>query len=246
MARSSIFIGCAGWSVPAPHAALFPVEGSHLERYAARFGAVEINSSFYRPHRPQTYQKWAALVPEHFRFAVKMPRVITHEKRLKNVEEPLERFLMEAGALGDKLGPLLVQLPPSFAFDESVAREFFGDLREKFAGQVVCEPRHFSWFAASPNQLLGDFGVARVAADPAGVPAAGEPGGWGGLAYFRLHGSPQVYYSAYTPQFLDDLAVRLDELAARETPAWCIFDNTAAFAATENALAVLEKIKTLR
>jgi len=145
------FVGCEGWSVPAPYAEHFPASGSHLERHAERFSGVEINSSFYRPHRPQTYAKWAGMVPQDFRFAVKVPKIITHERRLKNVGEPLDRFLNEAGELGNKLGPLLVQLPPSLAFDEVVAGEFFSLLRQSFAGQVVCEPRHASWFVTGAD-----------------------------------------------------------------------------------------------
>lgn len=83
--------------------------------------------------------------------------------------------------------------------------------------------------------------VARVAADPARVPAAGEPGGWPGLVYFRLHGSPRTYYSAYDEEYLDALASRLAEHAAAGRQAWCIFDNTVLGAATRNALDLLLK-----
>jgi len=239
---SQVFIGCAGWSIPALHAGHFPATGSHLERYAARFPAVEINSSFYRPHRPQTYAKWAAAVPDHFRFAVKVPRVITHEQRLRDASEPLDRFLGEVGELGAKLGPLLVQLPPSLAFDKAIAGAFFTSLRERYAGYVVCEPRHRSWFTPDAEELLGAFQVARVAADPDVVPRAGVLGGWSGLAYFRLHGSPTIYYSAYSSEFLRALSNTLRECAARSVPTWCIFDNTAEGAATANALDVWEHL----
>ena len=78
---SSIRVGCAGWSIPREHADRFPEEGSHLARYAGRFPAVEINSSFYKPHRPATYARWAASVPADFRFSVKVPKLATHERR---------------------------------------------------------------------------------------------------------------------------------------------------------------------
>ena len=110
-----IRVGCAGWGVPKEHAERFPEAGSHLERYARRFPAVEINSSFYCPHRPATYARWAASVPPGFRFAVKVPREITHLRRLADPEEPLHRFLAECGALEEALGPLLVQIPPGRA-----------------------------------------------------------------------------------------------------------------------------------
>src|SRR4051794_13597269 len=105
-------IGTAGWSIPAAFADHFPAQGTNLERYAARFSAVEINSSFHRPHRPATYARWAASVGPDFRFAVKLPKVITHAARLVDVDAALDRFVAEINGLGAKLGPLLVQLPP--------------------------------------------------------------------------------------------------------------------------------------
>src|SRR6476620_9198879 len=91
----AVYVGCAGWSIPKEHAGRFPAGGSHLERYAGRFNAVEINSSFYRPHRPETYARWAASVPESFQFAVKIPKEMTHTRRLRDVADPLARFLSE-------------------------------------------------------------------------------------------------------------------------------------------------------
>src|SRR3569623_2749091 len=112
-----IHIGCAGWSIRSEHREHYAPEGTHLARYARTFNCVEINSSFYRPHRPATYERWADSAPDGFRFAVKMPRAITHEAQLQDVDELLQRFLGEATALGGKLGPLLVQLPPKLRFD---------------------------------------------------------------------------------------------------------------------------------
>lgn len=236
---NKIHIGCAGWSISKQHAALFPPADSQLERYAQRFNAVEINSSFYRPYLPATYARWAATTPADFSFAVKMPKAITHTRRLAGATEPLERFLAEIGQLGAKLGPLLVQLPPSLAFDARVAGAFFTLLRERFAGAVACEPRHPSWFSAEAEALLIGFRVARVAADPAIVSAAAMPGGWRGLAYYRLHGSPEMYTSTYSEPYLDALAQQIG-LAA---PVWCIFDNTALGAATTNALELMARLE---
>jgi uncharacterized protein YecE (DUF72 family) len=232
-------VGCAGWSIFKQHAALFPPANSQLERYAQRFNAVEINSSFYRPHLPATYARWAATTPDGFSFAVKMPKAITHTRRLAGTTELLERFLAEAGQLGAKLGPLLVQLPPSLRFDAGVAGAFFKLLRERFSGLVACEPRHPSWFSAEAEALLITAQAARVAADPAIVPAAATPGGWPGLVYYRLHGSPEMYASAYTETYLDALAQQISLVAA---PAWCIFDNTALGEATTDALDLLDRL----
>jgi uncharacterized protein YecE (DUF72 family) len=241
MHRVQAYIGCAGWSVPPAHAAEFATIGSHLERYSARFRAVEINSSFYRPHRPATYARWAATVPEDFRFAVKVPKQITHVQRLCDVDVQVERFLNDVVALGPKLGPLLVQLPPSMAFDAAPVDAFFGLLRGWFSGDIVCEPRHRSWFSAEAEHLLAARQIGRVAADPALVPQASVPGGWQGIVYYRLHGSPRMYYSAYDIEYIEQLAQTL----ASEGPdvsVWCIFDNTAAGAATQDSLVLQQKL----
>lgn len=237
-----IRIGTAGWSVPRPHAAAFPRDGSHLVRYAQRFTAAEINSSFYRLHRPQTYARWAAAVPQGFRFAVKMPREITHLRRLVDVAAPLDRFLGDIGALSEALGPVLVQMPPSLAWSAASAGAFLAALRGRFDGAVVCEPRHPTWFCDAAGALLGEFRVARVAADPAPVPRAAVPGGWPGLAYWRLHGAPEIYRSAYDVTALDAIAGRLRDAAAEGREAWCIFDNTASGAATDDGLLLLARL----
>jgi len=181
MSEQRIFIGTAAWAVPKQYDDAFPSEGSHLVRYASRFDGVEINSSFYRPHRLSTYQRWAADVPDHFRFAVKMPKTITHEGRLSDVDEPLQRFLGEIAGLGPKLGPVLVQLSPNLKFDPTVVRPFVERLRASFAGDVVWEPRHASWFTADVDAFLVDQRIARVAADPKPHPVSGAPGGWTSL-----------------------------------------------------------------
>jgi len=210
-----------------------------LQRYAARLSCVEINSSFYRPHRPSTYARWAASVPDGFRFALKVPKEITHSRRFVDCDEPLERFLAESAHLGHKRGVLLVQLPPSFAYDAALVRPFFAGFRERYDGLLACEPRHPTWFSPETDTLLRDFEIARVAADPAILPYAAEPGGWGGFVYHRLHGAPRVYYSSYDDAALEAIAERLRRATA---PAWCIFDNTAMDAAAANALETLEKL----
>jgi uncharacterized protein YecE (DUF72 family) len=237
-----VLVGCAGWSLPLAEQEHFPGDGTHLSRYAGRFPVVEINTSFHRPHRPSTYARWAESVPAGFRFSVKIPKAITHVQRLLDAEDALDTFLAEAGALGDRLGCLLVQLPPSLAFDAEVAAAFFRALRERWPGAAACEPRHPNWFDAEADRLLAEMRVARVAADPAPVPAAAEPGGWDGLVYRRLHGSPRTYYSGYGEDYVAALAPRLAAEATAGAPSWCIFDNTAAGAAATAALALLRRL----
>lgn len=236
-----LYIGCATWSIPRALSGEFPSAGSHRERYGRRFPAVEINSTFYRSHRPGTYTRWAATVPSSFRFALKAPKQITHVSRLAE-PSAIEPFLGKIQMLNEKLGPILFQLPPKLVYNARTVEHFFGELRKRFDGRLVCEPRHPSWFSASANELLKALEVARVAADPAPVPVGGEPGGWLGLVYFRLHGSPRMYYSSYSPDFLDRLSSILCQAARRE-PVWCIFDNTAAGAGTGNALTVLRRFE---
>jgi uncharacterized protein YecE (DUF72 family) len=238
-----LFVGCAGWTIPKAHSERFDGEGSHLVRYARQLTAVEINSSFYKPHRPATYAKWAESVPSGFAFSAKVPKEITHVRKLANADAELERFLGEVSALGPKLGPLLVQLPPSLGFEPAIAEEFWTALRGRFQGDVVCEPRHATWFANDAHELLVEHKIARVAADPALHGAASAPGGWQGLAYYRWHGSPRVYYSDYSEEQLQALAAEVLPQSSSGTPVWCIFDNTALGAATGNALRLLELLR---
>ena len=228
------FIGTAGWAIRREHSSHYDPGPSHLARYATRFNAVEINSSFYRPHRKATYERWAASVPAAFRFAVKAPKAITHTARCTDCDAVLEAFLDEISGLGRALGPVLFQFPPSYAFVAAQMRAFFGGLREVFDGDIVCEPRHATWFSGEGDTLLRDMRIARVAADPAPVRTAAEPGGWNGICYWRLHGSPRMYYSAYDDAFIARIGQRLGGRAN----VWCIFDNTARGAAVENALAL--------
>jgi len=228
-------VGCAGWSLASKVASSFGTEGTHLERYARVFSCVEINSSFYRSHQEKTYLRWGESVPEGFRFSVKMPRTITHELRLQHCEAPLVAFLREVSGLKDKLGCILIQLPPSLALDSKTARAFFRLLRKVTSTPVVCEPRHASWFTAKADALLREADISIVWAHPS--PVAGvEPILHPELLYIRLHGAPEVYYSAYDRTFIDSVATRMRLSAGDGRDAWCIFDNTARGEAVPNAL----------
>jgi uncharacterized protein YecE (DUF72 family) len=237
-----IRIGTAGWSIPRGEQPRFPAGESHLARYAQTLPAVEINSTFHRPHRAATFERWAASVPRAFRFSVKLPRAITHDQRLVRAAPLLDAFLADLEPLGAKLGCLLVQLPPSLAFDARVARGFLGALRKRFDRGIALEPRHASWFDVSADRLLIHHEVARVAADPPRVTGGDTPGGWPGLAYYRLHGSPRIYYSSYMDDYLDALAGQLRTLRRRRIPVWCIFDNTTLGAGTGNALSLAGRL----
>jgi uncharacterized protein YecE (DUF72 family) len=233
-----VYLGVAGWNIRREHGECFEPVGTHLQRYASTFKSVEINSCFYRPHRVTTYERWSVSVPEHFRFAVKLPKTITHKARFVDALPLLDAFLGEVAGLKEKLGPILVQLPPSFAFEREVVVAFLSELRSRFSGQLVIEPRHETWFNDQVEKILVELEIARAAADPARVPEAALPGGFDKLVYYRLHGSPRIYYSAYPQDYLEQVSVALHEHAARGAAVWCIFDNTALGAATKDALTV--------
>ena len=231
------FVGTAGWAVPRKWGALAPTDAKGLERYARVLNAVEINSSFYRPHAPETYARWATKVPVEFRFSVKMPKTISHEQRLSGVRDVLERFLDESSGLGPKLGVLLLQLPGSFEFNRGLVGRFVAMLRRRHSGAVVCEPRHASWYSREAEALLEDHDIGLVAADPPRGTRATEPRASRRVVYFRLHGSPRCYFSPYQQPFLAAIAARVQE---GDVPAWCIFDNTGSGAAFENAVRMRE------
>jgi uncharacterized protein YecE (DUF72 family) len=228
--ESIVHVGCATWAIGSKNDHLLPhVSGGNLARYAARLTAAEVNSSFHRSHRDATWGRWARSVGPSFRFAVKAPKTVTHERRL----DALAPFLDEIAMLGGKLGPVLLQFPPSRAFD---ADELLAHLDLLAGHRVVVEPRHASWFTDEVDALLASHEVARVAADPAVVPRAAEPGGWPELRYFRLHGSPVTYRSSYEEAFLRGVAAEL------RPGDWCIFDNTASGEALGNALTLLGNV----
>jgi uncharacterized protein YecE (DUF72 family) len=235
MARvARIRIGTAGWSIPRAAASRFDSAGTHLERYSHRLDCAEINSSFHRPHAASTYAKWRDSTPPAFRFAVKIPRAITHELKLQDAREPFITFLAQTDGLADKRGPLLFQLPPSLSFDGSVVTGFLDMVRGLYDGPIVCEPRHPTWFSPVVASLLERYQVSRVAADPPPVPDATTPAGWARLAYFRLHGSPRTYWSRYDENAIAALAATIGRITTAEQ-VWCVFDNTASGAAIENA-----------
>ena len=238
---ADVRIGTAGWSIPRASALRFESSGTHLQRYSRWLNCAEINSSFYRPHASTTYAKWRGSTPPDFRFAVKIPRTISHERKLHEAQEPFVAFLAQTDGLADKRGPLLLQLPPSLAFDRALVTTFFNAVRAVYEGPIVCEPRHATWFAPLATSLLERYRVSQVAADPPTVPDAAGPAGWPRVAYFRLHGSPRTYWSRYDMHAITTLAATIGRIS-RADQLWCVFDNTASGAAIENACELRERL----
>jgi uncharacterized protein YecE (DUF72 family) len=236
-----IFIGTAGWVVPAQDRSPHQSGHTHLHDYSRSFNAVEINSSFKQSHRRETYERWATETPEPFRFAVKLPRTVTHDSGLRGCRRELELFVTAAAGLGKKLAVLLTQLPPSLEFNARVARSFFEQLSGSTSAVLVCEARHPSWFSPKASEILLAWDIHRVIADPIVVPMESHSAA-GRFVYHRLHGSPRVYYSAYSETYLTDMARRLDRFQSRGS-GWCIFDNTAAGEAWPNGRLLRARLK---
>ena len=233
-------IGCAGWSLSSKVSDRFPQSGTHLERYAQVFSCVEINSSFYRSHQAKTYARWAASVPATFRFSVKVPRTITHDCRLEGFEALLDVFIEQIAHLGDKLGYLLIQLPPSLRWDAALVARFLEGVHARIPVPLALEARHESWFCEEADAVLRLAKASRVCAHPAAI----LEGVANGVLdedmprYWRLHGAPKIYYSAYDDAFLADVARRMQLTLQDAADAWCILDNTAAGEAIPNALSL--------
>lgn len=204
-ASGRTLIGTAGWSIPKQFDEEFPTGGTHLERYGAVFPATEINTSFYRHHKRSTYERWAASTPDTFRFSVKVPRSVTHSD-WTSITGELDAFLGEIDGLGKKLGPILIQFPPKRAFCKADADRLLTTVRDRHKGCVVLEPRHVTWFQPEADELLQTHQISRVAADPPPAVDADKPGGWRGMTYTRLHGSPVIYRSPYSKERLQATA----------------------------------------
>jgi uncharacterized protein YecE (DUF72 family) len=238
-------IGLAGWSeAVSKHRTYFPGSGSGLTRYAETFSMVEVNSSFYRAVRAETFASWAEQTPPGFRFSVKINRAVTHAARL-SANAKLEQALEPMMSLGAKLAAVLIQLPPTLATDPERDAAFLDRLRSLYAGMVAWEPRHPSWEAPEAALLLEEHGITPVRTTIPAAGAAHGPSGKpdrGGLAvlpgsYVRLHGTPRRYYSAYSTADLTSLS---EWLRRDSSPSIVIFDNTASSAGVRNAIELTE------
>ena len=229
-----IRVGIAGWSNPSEKKSERGPHRSHLSFYADQFSCVEINSSFHKPHRAATYARWRDETPANFRFSVKLPRAISHDNRLRRSARDVALFYEDIMHLKPKLGAVLVQLPPSLEYNAAVVRSFFNAMPRMRGVAITCEPRHASWFSATADEALRRLKVSRVGADPARQECADIPGGVRRFAYFRWHGTPRIYYSKYSTAQLARFADTVRRAGAKDS--WCIFDNTAAYAAWDDAL----------
>jgi len=229
------YIGTSGWHYDHWRHLFYPDKlprAKWLDFYAHHFTTVELNNSFYRLPSEQAFAAWRDSSPASFTFAVKVSRFITHIKRLKNSEEPLDTFLTRAKILGEKLGPLLYQLPPSMHRDDARLESFLSILPQGM--KHVLEFRHESWLDDRMFEVLRRYNVGLCVFDMPGLtcPLVATAD----FAYIRFHGSTGLYSSCYSDDELAEWARRLASLPSKVKSVYIYFNNDAEAFAMRNAM----------
>jgi uncharacterized protein YecE (DUF72 family) len=234
-------IGCSGWNYTSWRGRFYPADlaaARWLSYYAARFDTVEVNNTFYRLPESTAFAAWRAQVPRTFLMAVKASRFLTHMKRLRDPEEPLDRLFSRAAALESRLGPVLYQLPGSFRIDLNRLAAFLEALPTRLRShsrrlQHAFEFRHPSWYVTETYRLLERHGATMCLHDKAdstiSAPVVGP------FVYVRFHGTSGRYHGSYSDRALKDWAVRLVEQAEDGRKVYAYFNNDPEAVATKNA-----------
>jgi len=236
-------VGTSGWSYEHWSGGFYPAHlpaSDRLRYYAAHFDTVEVNATFYRLPSASAVSTWRHETPEDFAFAVKGSRLITHFRRLGDVEEALGTFLGRVRGLGPKLDVILWQLPPTMKRDLAVLTRFLGLLGDAGPRNAI-EFRHESWFAEDVFELLRDRNVALVAAsgdalEPCYTPTAD-------FVYARFHGTAR-YHGEYTRPALEPWAAFLREQHAAGRDCYAYFNNDAGGHAPSDAARLLGMLQS--
>jgi uncharacterized protein YecE (DUF72 family) len=222
----SILIGTSGYSYQDWKGLFYP-EGlgqpKWLPFYAEHYNTVEINATFYRYFKRSVYEKWHALTPPEFRFAIKGPKSITRDKRLKSPEDDLAQFFEAAAGLMEKLSVVLWQMPPSFKNSPETLKDLslFLEMLPRDYRHAI-EFRHASWDTEEIQNLLNQVGVGWVSAESSRFVSIAKV--TGGFGYFRYHGPDKLYASSYPKDRLEKEAGRIKELVG-SGDAYCYFNN---------------------
>jgi len=229
------YIGTSGWHYDHWQHRFYPeklAKAKWLEFYATHFTTVELNNSFYRLPSEAAFANWRDSAPANFTFAVKVSRFITHIKRLTNSEEPVETFVSRAKILGEKLGPLLYQLPPNMHRNDERLESFLSILPREF--KHVFEFRHQSWLEEGVFEILRKYNIGFCVFD---MPSLSCPlVATADFAYIRFHGSTGLYWSCYSDEELAEWAKRLAALATSLKAVYIYFNNDAEAFAVRNAV----------
>lgn len=235
--QNRIYIGTSGWNYDHWKEVFYKKgcsKSKWLECYAEHFNSVEVNATFYRSVTPKTCEAWREKTPKGFIWSVKANRYITHIKRLKDIAEPLKRFLGEIAGLKEKLGPILFQLPPTLAFEKEIFDAFCNCLPRNKC--FTLEARHPSWLEEKALSSLKKYRIAWCISDTAGRYPYLEAV-TSNFIYIRLHGSKQLYVSEYSEGEIYNWAEKIKKWA-KDT--FIYFDNDAMGHAPQNALKLKE------
>ena len=236
-------IGTSGWHYDHWRDRFYPeklTRAEWLEFYTGHFNTVELNNSFYRLPSETAFANWYNSSPPNFTFAVKVSRFITHIKRLKNSEEAVEKFITRARILGEKLGPLLYQLPPNMHRNDEVLESFLSNLPRRM--RHVLEFRHQSWLEEKVFEILRKYNIGLCVF---GMPSFSCPlVATTDFAYIRFHGSSGLYFSCYSDEELTGWSKRLADLAANLKAVYIYFNNDAEAFAVRNAMTLRGYLQT--
>lgn len=240
-------MGTSGWSYRWQEV-LYPPElksADRLSYYATRFNATEINSSFYHFTMVKTIEKWLATTPSYFKFAPKLHQEITHKRKFKDVEEPLEKFMSRWTLMGERLGPVLVQIAGSFRYDRLTAEEFYRTLRDSYPDiAFALEARHVSWFTDESLDLMREYDITAVMAS-AGKRFPGTEASTTNIIYLRLHGDEKMYTSSYSDEKLERYAFMIKDWLEAEKQVWVFFNNTVLGNAVTDAQRLMQFIRSV-
>jgi len=229
------YIGTSGWHYDHWRSRFYPeklAKPKWLEFYASNFTTVELNNSFYKLPSEAAFAAWRDSSPANFTFAVKVSRFITHIKRLRDTAEAVDKFISRAQILGEKLGPLLYQLPPNMHRDDERLESFLSILPQGM--KHVFEFRHQSWLEEPVFGILHKYNTGLCVFD---MPSLSCPlVATADFAYVRFHGSTGLYWSCYSDEELADWAKRLADLAVNLKAVYIYFNNDAEAFAVKNAM----------
>jgi len=251
----NVYIGTSGWSYNWKN--FYPSGVSsrkRLEYYSGQFPTAEVNYSFYRLPNQSTYEKWEAETPESFRFALKLSRYVTHIKRLKGIKKPLRDFFKRATCLGNKIGPILIQLPPSFKLDNNRLQYFLetaDSVKEEMNWQQLrfgFEARHPTWFEESDERndmltLLKEHNAAFVFAHSSRYPYPDDEPVTADFVYLRLHGPEKLFGSPYKKEGLQPFAEKIKKWQNNDLMIYAYFNNDMNGYAPDDAKILYELIE---
>lgn len=230
-----LLVGTSGWQYTDWRDVLYPAglpQRLWLERYAECFGTVENNNAFYRLPSSETFASWRERTPDGFVMAVKASRFLTHIKRLKDPGEPVQRLMAAAEGLGPRLGPVLLQLPPTLRAEPDRLDACLGCFPSHV--RVAVEPRHPSWWIGETREILTSHGAALCWADVLGRPRTPlwRTAGWG---YLRLHQGRAAPWPSYGDASLRAWLHRIDQEWDNENDVYVYFNNDPGGAAVRDA-----------